>query len=436
MSAQSIIDQVSWIKRPQGQDEQADRSLSDTVSAIIARVRQDGDAALRKFSRQFDKLEPQQFEVTAAEIDQALANMDPQTRRDSEFAISQVRRFAQAQFATIQPLEVETLPGVHLGHRIIPVQTVGCYVPGGRYPILSAPVMSIVPATVAGCEQIIACLPPGAHPTMIAVCHLAGAHRIFKVGGAQAIAAMAWGTESIPAVDKIVGPGNAWVNEAKRQAFGKVGIDALAGPSEIFTVADETADPRMLAADLLAQAEHDVHTRVGLATTSSDIAQRTLAEIERQLGNLPTAATAGEAWRRQGEIVVCNTEQQLIAFADYMATEHLQVHTRDPHATAAKIRNYGSLFIGQNASVVFSDKCCGTNHTLPTMAAARYTGGLWVGAYVKVCTHQWIDDSGIAAIAEPAIRQSRTEGMQGHRRAAEIRLRPQEIDAITAGTRD
>ncbi|MDI6634231.1 histidinol dehydrogenase [Pantoea dispersa] len=436
MSAQSIIDQVSWIKRPQGQDEHADRSLSDTVSAIIARVRQDGDAALREFSRQFDKLEPQQFEVTAAEIDQALANMDPQTRRDSEFAISQVRRFAQAQFATMQPLEVETLPGVHLGHRIIPVQTVGCYVPGGRYPILSAPVMSIVPATVAGCEQIIACLPPGAHPAMIAVCHLAGAHRIFKVGGAQAIAAMAWGTESIPAVDKIVGPGNAWVNEAKRQAFGKVGIDALAGPSEIFTVADETADPRMLAADLLAQAEHDVHTRVGLATTSSDIAQRTLAEIERQLGNLPTAATAGEAWRRQGEIVVCNTEQQLIAFADYMATEHLQVHTRDPHATAAKIRNYGSLFIGQNASVVFSDKCCGTNHTLPTMAAARYTGGLWVGAYVKVCTHQWIDDNGIAAIAEPAIRQSRTEGMQGHRRAAEIRLRPQEIDAITAGTLD
>ncbi len=436
MSAQSIIDQVSWIKRPQGQDEHADRSLSDTVSAIIARVRQDGDAALREFSRQFDKLEPQQFEVTAAEIDQALANMDPQPRRDSEFAISQVRRFAQAQFATMQPLEVETLPGVHLGHRIIPVQTVGCYVPGGRYPILSAPVMSIVPATVAGCEQIIACLPPGAHPAMIAVCHLAGAHRIFKVGGAQAIAAMAWGTESIPAVDKIVGPGNAWVNEAKRQAFGKVGIDALAGPSEIFTVADETADPRMLAADLLAQAEHDVHTRVGLATTSSDIAQRTLAEIERQLGNLPTAATAGEAWRRQGEIVVCNTEQQLIAFADYMATEHLQVHTRDPHATAAKIRNYGSLFIGQNASVVFSDKCCGTNHTLPTMAAARYTGGLWVGAYVKVCTHQWIDDNGIAAIAEPAIRQSRTEGMQGHRRAAEIRLRPQEIDAITAGTLD
>ncbi|MGY5369338.1 histidinol dehydrogenase [Enterobacter oligotrophicus] len=434
--SESIVNQVRWVKRPQGQDEKADRSLSDTVSTIIARVKQEGDAALRDFSQRFDKVVPPQFEVTAEEIEQALAGMDPQTRRDSEFAISQVRRFAQAQFATMLPLEVETLPGVHLGHRIIPVQTVGCYVPGGRYPILSAPVMSIVPATVAGCEQIIACLPPGAHPAMIAVCHLAGAHRIFKVGGAQAIAAMAWGTESIPAVDKIVGPGNAYVNEAKRQVFGKVGIDALAGPSEIFTVADDSADPRILAADLLAQAEHDIHTRVGLATTSDAIATRTLAEIERQLGNLPTAATAGEAWHRQGEIVVCDNEDHLIAFADYMATEHLQVHTRDPHATAAKIRNYGSLFIGQNASVVFSDKCCGTNHTLPTMAAARYTGGLWVGAYVKVCTHQWIDEQGIPAIAEPAIRQSRTEGMQGHRRAAEIRLRPQDIDAITAGTRD
>ncbi|MCE1475772.1 histidinol dehydrogenase [Enterobacter hormaechei] len=431
-----MLNQVSWIKRPQGQDAQADRSLTEKVSAIIERVKTEGDTALRAFSQQFDKVVPAQFEVSEQEIAEALEGMDAQTRRDSEFAINQVRRFAQAQLATMQPLEVETLPGVHLGHRIIPVQTVGCYVPGGRYPILSAPVMSIVPATVAGCEQIIACLPPGDHPAMIAVCHLAGAHRIFKVGGAQAIAAMAWGTESIPSVDKIVGPGNAFVNEAKRQVFGRVGIDALAGPSEIFTIADDSADPRILAADMLAQAEHDIHTRVGLATTSRDIAERTLAEVERQLASLPTAATAGEAWRRQGEIVLCEDEAQLIAFADHMATEHLQVHTRDPHATAAKIRNYGSLFIGQNASVVFSDKCCGTNHTLPTMAAARYTGGLWVGAYVKICTHQWIDEQGIPAIAEPAIRQSRTEGMQGHRRAAEIRLRPQDIEAITTGMRD
>lgn len=427
---------VEFIKRPQGQDVQADRTLTETVQNIIDKVRERGDAALRDYSAKFDKTTPDTFEVSEKEIARALADLDPQTRKDSEFAIAQVKRFAQAQLATMQPLDVETLPGVHLGHRIIPIQTVGCYVPGGRYPILSAPVMSIVPAVVAGCDEIIACLPPGAHSAMIAICHLAGAHRIFKVGGAQAIAAMAWGTESIPVVDKVVGPGNAFVNEAKRQVFGKVGIDALAGPSEIYVIADESADPRILAADLLAQAEHDVHTRVGMATTSPQIAHETLAEIERQLLNLPTAATAGEAWKRQGEIVLCRDEAQLIEWADHMATEHLQVHTRDPHATASKIRNYGSLFIGQNASVVFSDKCCGTNHTLPTMAAARYTGGLWVGAYVKICTHQWIDDHGIAAVAQPAVRQSRTEGMQAHRRAAEIRLLPDSVDAITNGDRD
>ncbi|TDX20599.1 histidinol dehydrogenase/sulfopropanediol 3-dehydrogenase [Buttiauxella sp. BIGb0552] len=427
---------VEFIKHPQGQDVQADRTLTETVQNIIDEVRERGDAALRDYSAKFDKTTPDKFEVSEHEIASALAGLDPQTRKDSEFAIAQVKRFAQAQLATMQPLEIETLPGVHLGHRIIPIQTVGCYVPGGRYPILSAPVMSIVPAVVAGCDEIIACLPPGAHPAMIAICHLAGAHRIFKVGGAQAIAAMAWGTESIPVVDKVVGPGNAFVNEAKRQVFGKVGIDALAGPSEIYVIADDSADPRILAADLLAQAEHDVHTRVGMATTSPQIARATFAEIERQLMNLPTAATAGEAWKRQGEIVICRDEEQLIAWADHMATEHLQVHTRDPHATASKIRNYGSLFIGQNASVVFSDKCCGTNHTLPTMAAARYTGGLWVGAYVKICTHQWIDDHGIAAVAQPAVRQSRTEGMQAHRRAAEIRLLPDSIDAITNGERD
>ncbi len=427
---------VEFIKRPQGQDAQADRSLTETVQNIIDQVRERGDAALRDYSAKFDKTTPDKFEVSEHEIASALAGLDPQTRKDSEFAIAQVKRFAQAQLATMQPLDIETLPGVHLGHSIIPIQTVGCYVPGGRYPILSAPVMSIVPAVVAGCDEIIACLPPGAHPAMIAICHLAGAHRIFKVGGAQAIAAMAWGTESIPVVDKVVGPGNAFVNEAKRQVFGKVGIDALAGPSEIYVIADDSADPRILAADLLAQAEHDVHTRVGMATTSPQIARATLAEIERQLMNLPTAATAGEAWKRQGEIVICRDEEQLIAWADHMATEHLQVHTRDPHVTASKIRNYGSLFIGQNASVVFSDKCCGTNHTLPTMAAARYTGGLWVGAYVKICTHQWIDDHGIAAVAQPAVRQSRTEGMQAHRRAAEIRLLPDSIDAITNGERD
>lgn len=427
---------IEFIKRPQGMDAAADASLTQTVSDIVAAVRARGDHALRDYSQRFDGVTPAQFEVSPEDIESALGGLDPQTRRDSEFAIAQVRKFAEAQLATMKPLEVETLPGVHLGHRIIPIKTVGCYVPGGRYPILSAPVMSIVPAVVAGCDEIIACLPPAAHPAMIAICHLAGAHRIFKVGGAQAIAAMAYGTESVPPVDKIVGPGNAFVNEAKRQVFGQVGIDALAGPSEIFIIADDSADPRILAADLLAQAEHDVRTRVGLATSSPRIAEATQREITRQISTLPTAATAGEAWQRQGEIVLVADEDALIAYADHMATEHLQVHTRDPHATAAKIRNYGSLFIGQNASVVFSDKCCGTNHTLPTMAAARYTGGLWVGAYVKICTHQWIDQHGIEAIAAPAVRQSRTEGMQAHRRAAEIRLRPDALSAILNGEQD
>jgi histidinol dehydrogenase/sulfopropanediol 3-dehydrogenase len=321
------------------------------------------------------------------------------------------------------PLEVENLPGVHLGHKIIPIERIGAYVPGGRYPILSAPVMTIVPAKVAGCDEVIACLPPGAHQAMIAGCHLAGADRIFRIGGAQAIAAMAYGTDSVPAVDKIVGPGNAFVNEAKRQVFGQVGIDQLAGPSEIFIVADETADPAMVACDLLAQAEHDIHTRVGLITTSKNLAENTLSQVNIQMQELATADVASKAWSDFGEIVLCPNENAMHAYSDYVAAEHLQIHTREPHETAKKLRNYGSLFIGENASVVYSDKCCGTNHTLPTMRAGRYTGGLWVGSYVKVCTHQWMEQSGIERVAPPAIRQSQTEGMEGHRKAAEYRLR-------------
>ncbi|MCQ0602867.1 histidinol dehydrogenase [Klebsiella pneumoniae] len=436
MLPESLKNKVQYLKEVEVSPTNEDISIAQTVGDIINRVKKEGDSALREFSSRFDNVTVEKFEVTQAEIEQALKDLDPQTRKDSEFAIEQVRKFATAQMSTLGELNIESLPGVHLGHRIIPIKTVGCYVPGGRYPILSAPVMSLVPAVVAGCDEIIACLPPAAHPAMIALCHLSGAHRIFKIGGAQAIAAMAWGTESVPAVDKIVGPGNAFVNEAKRQVFGKVGIDALAGPSEIFIVADDSADPRIIAADLLAQAEHDVRTRVGLATTSKRVANETLTEIQRQLQSLPTAATAGEAWKREGEIVLCQDEETLIAYADFMATEHLQVHTADPHKTAAAIRNYGSIFIGQNASVVFSDKCCGTNHTLPTLAAARYTGGLWVGAYVKTCTHQWIDNHGIEAVAAPAVRQSRTEGMQAHRRAAEIRLHPEDLEAIISGQKD
>jgi histidinol dehydrogenase/sulfopropanediol 3-dehydrogenase len=413
---------VSYVKAPSRDQASDNKPVEALVSEILKNVRARGDAAVREYSEKFDKMAPGVFEVSAAEREAALRELAPQTRKDTEFAIANVRRFAEAQLGTILPLEIETLPGVHLGHRVIPIERVGCYVPGGRYPLLSAPIMTIVPAKVAGVDEVIACLPPNAHRAMIAGCHLSGADRIFRIGGAQAIAALAFGTESVPAVNKIVGPGNAFVNEAKRQVFGPVGIDQLAGPSEIFIVADATGDAEMIATDMLAQAEHDVRTRVGLITTDRKLAEATLREVERQLATLPTAGVAGQAWAAYGEIAVCPDEATMIAYSDHIAAEHLQVHTADSRAMAKKLRNYGSLFIGPLASVVYSDKCIGTNHTLPTMGAGRYTGGLWVGAYVKIATHQWIDERGVAAVAPPAARQAASETLEGHRRAAQLRL--------------
>ncbi len=413
---------IRFVKAPKINQNDANTSVATLVTEILSDVRKRGDAAVRDYALRFDKSELTQFEVTTKDRETALNALNPQTRKDTEFAIENVRNFAKAQLATILPLEVETLPGVHLGHRVIPIERVGCYVPGGRYPLLSAPVMTIVPAKVAGVDEIVACLPPNAHPAMIAGCHLSGADRIFRIGGAQAIAAMAYGTETVPAVTKIVGPGNAFVNEAKRQVFGPVGIDQLAGPSEIFILADATGDAEMIATDLLAQAEHDVRTRVGLITTDAKLADATLKEVNRQLENLSTANVAAQAWADYGEITVCADEAAMIKYSDFIAAEHLQIHTADPHATAAKVRNYGSLFIGELASVVYSDKCCGTNHTLPTMGAGKYTGGLWVGAYVKIATHQWLDERGVKTLAGPATRQSASEGLEGHRRAAQLRL--------------
>ena len=413
---------VTFIKAPKRDSVSDNAPVGALVAEVIANVRKRGDAAVREYSKTFDKIDLEAFEVTDAERAKALSELDPQTRADNEFAINNVRRFAEAQLSTILPLEIEALPGLHLGHRVIPIERVGCYVPGGRYPLLSAPIMTIVPAKVAGVDEVIACLPPNAHKAMIAGCHLSGADRIFKIGGAQAIAAMAYGTETVPAVHKIMGPGNAYVNEAKRQVFGRVGIDQLAGPSEIFIVADHTGDAEMIATDLLAQAEHDVRTRVGLITTDRALAEATLAEVARQLETLSTANVAGVAWQDYGEIVLCENEAAMIAYSDFIAAEHLQVHTSDPHATAKRLRNYGSLFIGENASVVYSDKCCGTNHTLPTMGAGAYTGGLWVGSYVKICTHQWLDERAVKAVAPPAVRQSASETLEGHRRAAQLRL--------------
>ena len=413
---------VTQIKAPSRSAAFDNAAVSGLVSTILQEVRLKGDSAVRAYSQEFDQITLDEFEVKDADRMAAVAALDPQTRADTEFAIDNVKRFAQAQLATILPLDVEPLPGVFMGHRVIPIEKVGCYVPGGRYPLLSAPIMTIVPAKVAKVDQVIACLPPNAHNAMIAGCHLAGADRIFRIGGAQAIAAMAYGTESVPAVHKIMGPGNAFVNEAKRQVFGPVGIDQLAGPSEIYTLADHSGDAEMLATDMLAQAEHDVKTRVGLITTDAVLAAAVLAEVERQLATLSTAHTAGPAWRDYGEIALCDSEDTIIAYSDHIAAEHLQVHTQDPHAFAQRLRNYGSLFIGPLASVVYSDKCSGTNHTLPTMAAGRYTGGLWVGSYVKIATHQWITAQGVMTVAPPAARQAASEWLEGHRRAAQLRL--------------
>ena len=415
-------DGLEWIKAPERNPATDRGSVETLVTEILRAVAERGDAAVRAFSARFDKIEPAALEVSAQAREAAVAGLAAQTRKDTEFAIDNVRRFAQAQLGTMRPLDVEPLPGVFLGHRVIPIERIGAYVPGGRYPLLSAPVMTIVPAKVAGVAEVVACLPPNAHEAMVAGCHLAGADRIFAIGGAQAIAAMAYGTETVPKVDKIVGPGNAFVNEAKRQVFGTVGIDQLAGPSEIYVVADQTGDAEMIATDLLAQAEHDVHTRMGLITTERALAEAVLGEVARQLGDLATAATAGRAWRDNGEIILCEDEAAMIACSDRIAAEHLQVHTEDARGFALKLRNYGSLFIGELASVVYSDKCSGTNHTLPTMAAGRYTGGLWVGSYVKVATHQWLDSRGVRAVAPAAARQSASEGLEGHRRAAQLRL--------------
>jgi sulfopropanediol 3-dehydrogenase len=413
---------VTYIKAP-GRDAGAEAApVADTVAEVIAAVRARGDEAVREYAAKFDRSDRAAFEVTAEEADAAVAALDPQTRADTEFAIQNVRAFAEAQLATLRPLDVEIRPGVHMGHRVIPIERVGAYVPGGRFPLLSAPIMTIVPAKVAGVDEVVACLPPGAHEAMVAGCRLSGADRIFRIGGAQAIAAMAYGTESVPKVEKIVGPGNAFVNEAKRQVFGPVGIDQLAGPSEIFVVADSTGDAEMIATDLLAQAEHDVRTRVGLITTDETLARAVLDEVGRQMADLSTASVAQPAWEAYGEIVLAESEEAMIAYSDHVAAEHLQVHTSDPQAMAARLRNYGSLFIGELASVVYSDKCSGTNHTLPTMGAGRYTGGLWVGSYVKVATHQWLTPQGVEAVAPPAARQSRSEGLEGHRRAAQLRL--------------
>lgn len=404
----------------------ADKKVQETVARMLDEIRARGDAAVRDFSQRLDGWNPDDFCLSQDQIDALIDSLPAQTVEDIQFAQAQVRRFAEVQRAALQDVEVETLPGVFLGHKNIPVRSVGCYVPGGRYPMVASAHMSIVTARVAGVERIIACTPPirGEMPAAtVAAMHLGGADEIYLLGGVQALAAMAFGTESIAPVDMIVGPGNAYVAEAKRQLFGVVGIDLLAGPTEVLILADESADAEMVATDLLGQAEHGPTSPAILITTSERLAQETLIEVGRQLEDLPTADLAGKAWQDYGQIILVDDAAEMVAAADQVAAEHVQVLTREPSYFLAKMSNYGALFLGAETNVAYGDKVIGTNHTLPTKRAARYTGGLWVGKFIKTVTYQRVSAEATAAIGEIGARLCRVEGFEGHARQCDLRVR-------------
>jgi sulfopropanediol 3-dehydrogenase len=398
--------------------------VPETVSRIVLDVADRGDAAVREWSARLDKWEPATFRVDGDDLERTVESVPTPVLDDIRFAQAQVRRFAEAQRQTLAGLEVETLPGVTLGHRIIPITSAGSYVPGGRYAMVASAHMSIVTAKVAGVERVAACTPPlaGELPAAtIAAMHLAGADEIYCVGGVHAVAALALGTETIAPVDFIAGPGNAYVAEAKRQLFGRVGIDLLAGPTEIVIVADHTADAEVVAADLLAQAEHGPTSPAILVTTSQRLADDVRREVARQLPTLPTADVARVAWREHGDVRVVANDDEAVRVVDELAFEHVEVHTRDPEWFLARLRNYGSLFLGDTTTVAYGDKTIGTNHILPTGRAARYTGGLWVGKYLKTVTYQRVTPEASAAIAEISARLSRIEGFEAHARSCDLR---------------
>ncbi len=404
-----------------------DRRLTETVEALLADVETRGDAAVRELAIKFDGLDRKSYRLSKAEIQACLDRMTVRERDDMEFAQTQVRNFAIAQKNALTDIEVETLPGVILGHRNIPISNVGCYVPGGQYPLLASAHMSVLTAKVAGCDRVITAAPPfkgEPAPLIVAAQHLAGADEIYCLGGVQAIAAMAYGTESIQPVDMIAGPGNAYVAEAKRLLFGQVGIDLFAGPTETLIIADETSDAELCATDLLGQAEHGVNSPAVLITNSEKLARETLAEIDRLLAILPTAKIAGKAWEDCGEIILCDTLDEMLAEANLIASEHVQVMTADPDYFLENLVNYGALFLGARTTVAYGDKVIGTNHTLPTKRAARYTGGLWVGKFLKTCTYQKIlTDAASASIGEYCSRLCMMEGFSGHAEQANVRVR-------------
>ncbi|HTV45850.1 MAG TPA: histidinol dehydrogenase [Stellaceae bacterium] len=410
-----------------GSGDENDARVRSTVEAIIADIRARGDAAVRELSEKFDKWSPPSFRLSDVEIRDLVAKVSPQAIADIEFAQAQIRNFAEIQRAALKDVEVETLPGVVLGHRHIPVGHVGCYVPGGRYPMVASAHMSIVTARVAGVGHVTACTPPnqgGPHPETIAAMHLGGADEIYVLGGVQAVAAMALGTANFKPVDMLVGPGNAYVAEAKRQLYGRVGIDLFAGPTEILVIADDTADAEMCATDLLGQAEHGPTSPASLLTTSETLAHATLAEIDRQLGVLPTADVAGVAWRDHGEVILCTDDAEMAREADRIAAEHVEVLTRAPRAWLERLHNYGALFLGAATNVAYGDKVIGTNHTLPTKGAARYTGGLWVGKFLKTCTWQEVrTPEASAMIGEYCSRLCAIERFWGHKEQADLRVR-------------
>ena len=420
---------AQWLKQAiskQDKDE-AQQQVRETVEKLLADIETRGDMAVRELSKRFDNWEPEEFKLSEAQIQACINRLDSGTLDDIRFAQDQIRNFAQIQRDSMKDVEEETLPGVILGHRHIPMNRVGSYVPGGKFPMVASAHMSVVTAKVAGVKEIITCAPPfkgKPADAIVAAQSLGGADSIYVLGGVQAVAAMALGTESIPAVDMLVGPGNAYVAEAKRQLYGRVGIDLFAGPTETLVIADETVDGEMCATDLLGQAEHGPTSPAVLLTNSTELAKQTMEEVEHQLNTLSTKNTAAPAWRDYGQVIVADSYEEMVEIANQLAFEHVQVMTDRDDWFLENMSNYGSLFLGPRTNVSYGDKVIGTNHTLPTLKAARYTGGLWVGKFIKTCTYQNVlTDEATVKVGEYCSRLCQLEGFAGHQEQADLRVR-------------
>ncbi len=408
-----------------GTKQDIDSKVRETVEATLKRIEAGGDAAVRELSEQFDRYSPESFRLSEDEIAACVAQVPEDELAAIRFSLEQVRTFAKAQRESVRDIEVETLPGVTLGHKNIPVNAVGCYAPGGRYPMIASVIMSVATAKVAGVKRVVACAPPKdgkPYPATVATMQLAGADEIYVLGGIQAVGAMALGTETLSPVDMLVGPGNAFVAEAKRQLFGRVGIDLFAGPTEVLVIADDTADLEMVATDLLGQAEHGPNSPAVLLTTSERLARGLQAEIDKQLQTLATADVAGQAWRDYGQIILADTDEELVQEADRLASEHVEVLTANPDYFLEHMTNYGSLFLGPETNVAYGDKAIGTNHILPTNKAARYTGGLWVGKFLKTVTYQRCTPAASVVVGKNCEKICDIEGFVGHKRQATLRV--------------